>query len=1066
MKKLTSSMLIVGLLAVCSTAQAQSYVYIPTNVAGAGLTHIVPDVPIWYNGTPGGGGYVTNGPVNIVNQFGNTSQGNGNWEPYIGVLGDSTFLVDVLTFADDQTLPPDYCSSQQYGQRTIVNLQPAAGGKAIIRDGFYADAGVPFAGYIDASRGRGNPSRAAGDKRPGGVNYITMAETSAADWPAFLSDNHWINHPGYTNSCDRYATEQTYSLNLGTLVPTPLAKAWDYVNGPVVSDVTPGGGNELSRTGGHAEALDNGNFVIVNDDKMGYLATPESTTFAIITPTGQMVKSNTLVRTSDFWDCMAVFRGGFCVRPSGGTLYFYDNAGNLLGTNLQSSCGLPFDAARGDGTRLVSDIRSDYVYLVGPVTNTAQVAIWDARTFQWVTNAVITDTDPAVHSVDRCGAAVDALNRLCAAYMFSPDPAVFPSKQIAARVMKFDGKNVTFLTPSFFPFVNYENNPTNVLGITTLNPTVAMTTKAICIAAKGTINSTNNPAGGPDTAPETTVYTVISTPLGGTDSVGLTNIVPDMLLWYSTNNYYTNGPITVGAAAPNSTIWDAYDSVVGDSTFLVANVTYANTYAGLGPGVDDESHALVFQPTVGGPPKLSREFCADNGTPYLGVISARKTGNPGRVAGDKRLGAVNYLTAAQCNAGDSFYSGTAFQSNGRWANNANYVGDGRYTVEQVSSLNPATLVQTPLVKVSDFVYGRTSSGSISTDFGDVLGLSDGNYAIIASDGTGQLYSGSTATIVIIRPDGSIVKDSFPVDPSYPSSTQGIWANCAAYRGGFCVRWQATLYFFDNAGNPMGSIAQSSSGVPFGTDRGDQTRLASDIRSHYVYLAGAAPYADGAHSPVYLAVWNADTTNFVTAAIVSDTDPSVHLVQAANVAVDALDRVIVGYNLKPSPAFPNYQVAVRVMKFDGTKITPLTRSFFPFVNHDENGSLGMNTVTPGLAMTTKQICISAKGVVNSTNNPAGGADTPPVTSSSGGLNLYTVINHPAPVELRTTMMITRSGSNVIVSWADPAGLGLTLQKTSPTIQPASWSTVAGVVQVGNTYYSTNAIGANTYFRLVH
>lgn len=548
---------------------------------------------------------------------------------------------------------------------------------------------------------------------------------------------------------------------------------------------------------------------------------------------------------------------------------------------------------------------------------------------------------------------------------------------------------------------------------------------------------------------------------GGVASAGLSHIVPDMLLWYSTNNYYTNGPMTVGAAAPNAGIWDAYDSVVGDSTFLVANVTFANTYVypGLGVGNDYLCFALALQPTAGGAPKLGYEFYADDGSPYLGNISSRKTGPPGRVAGDKRLGATNFLTAAQCNAGDPFYTANNFQSDLRWNINGNYVGDGRYPVEQVFSLNPATLAQTPLIKAFDFTYGRTSGGPISTGFGDVLGLSDGNYAIIADDNTGNLYAGTTATIVIIRPDGSIVKDTFPVDPSSLDS-QGIWANCAAYRGGFCVRWKNRLYFFDNAGNSRGMIADSSSGLPFGQNRGDRTRLASDIHSHYVYLAGCAPYAEPAVTPVYLAIWDADTTNFVTSAIVSETDTNQHKIIAVNVAVDALDRVIVGYDVQPTTNFPVAQVAVRIMKFDGTNVTFLTPSFFPFVNHDEAGNLGITTVTPGLAMTTKQICISAKGTINSTNNPASGPDTP------GNCNLYTVITHPAPVELRPTLTITRSGSDVILSWADPVGLGWTLQKTSPTLQPASWSTVANVVQVGSMYYSTNAIGANAYFRLIH
>ncbi len=40
---------------------------------------------------------------------------------------------------------------------------------------------------------------------------------------------------------------------------------------------------------------------------------------------------------------------------------------------------------------------------------------------------------------------------------------------------------------------------------------------------------------------------------GGVSSVGLTNIVPDMLLWYNgTANHYTNGPVDVNAQQARS----------------------------------------------------------------------------------------------------------------------------------------------------------------------------------------------------------------------------------------------------------------------------------------------------------------------------------------------------------------------------------------------------------------------------------------------------------------------------------------------------------------------------------
>src|SRR5207253_3197744 len=211
---------------------------------------------------------------------------------------------------------------------------------------------------------------------------------------------------------------------------TPLHKAFDPVYGNFVTSTPPATQTQVSRTGGTVACLDNGNFVVVSDDRTGYSSTVgEVTTFAIITPAGAVVKTNTLV---------------------------------------------------------------------------------DSRTRNFVASAPVSDTDPAVHSVDRVNLAVDASDRFCVAWAESPTPDFI--NQIAARVMQFDGTNITYLTHSFFPFVNYD--PDGSLNLTTLTPSVAMTTRQICIAAKGTINSTNNPAAGPNTAAETTLYTVISTPVG------------------------------------------------------------------------------------------------------------------------------------------------------------------------------------------------------------------------------------------------------------------------------------------------------------------------------------------------------------------------------------------------------------------------------------------------------------------------------------------------------------------------------------------------------------------------
>jgi len=93
-------------------------------------------------------------------------------------------------------------------------------------------------------------------------------------------------------------------------------------------------------------------------------------------------------------------------------------------------------------------------------------------------------------SNDRVSLAVDALDRVCVVYIHKP--TVDFQNQIAARVLQFDGANFTYLTHSFFPFVNYDADGTATPsgdGITGAGPSVAMTTREICIAAKMTITA-------------------------------------------------------------------------------------------------------------------------------------------------------------------------------------------------------------------------------------------------------------------------------------------------------------------------------------------------------------------------------------------------------------------------------------------------------------------------------------------------------------------------------------------------------------------------------------------------
>jgi hypothetical protein len=553
---------------------------------------------------------------------------------------------------------------------------------------------------------------------------------------------------------------------------------------------------------------------------------------------------------------------------------------------------------------------------------------------------------------------------------------------------------------------------------------------------------------------------------GDLASVGGTRVVPDTLLWYDAiNGRYTNGGYNTaaGAAQQNLANWEPNIDVLGDSTFLIE----ANTFADDGLLLN-QRYAVTLQPAAGGAPRLGDAFYSDYGTNYRGAINlSRQNGNPGRVAGDRRYGAVNFITGGEVSL-DGF---PAFQSDTRWTSNTIYNANSRYTGVQTFSLDPLTLVQTPLTKAFDAITGRTPGdplivGEVARFGGHLTVLDNGNMVVVADDRSGMICPVRTATIVVIRPNGSIVKETFAADCAV---SEQIWANVAAFRGGFCVRFrgpdtQRWLYFYDNDGNFQGRVTQwdGTNGLNTDTGRGDGTRIASDIRSPYVYLAGKEPES-GTLGQVKLAVWDSRTRAFVTKAVVSETTPSIHTLDRVNLAVDGLDRICVAYEVRPDlNVFTLQQVAARVMSFDGAKITPITSSFFVFVNNDLTGVNGLTTARMSVAMTPRQICIAARGTVNSLNNPAAGPNTNPETT------LYTVINHPSPVAApQPQITFTRSGGNLIISWNADAGL-FTLQSRA-ALNTGSWGDVTpqpATVKVGNLHQMTLPIGsANAFLQLL-
>jgi hypothetical protein len=115
---------------------------------------------------------------------------------------------------------------------------------------------------------------------------------------------------------------------------------------------------------------------------------------------------------------------------------------------------------------------------------------------------------------------------------------------------------------------------------------------------------------------------------------------------------------------------------------------------------------------------------------------------------------------------------------------------------------------------------------------------------------------------------------------------------------------------------------------------------------------------------------------------------------------------------------------------------LTATFLPFINVGQTN--GIRSFQMTVAMTTKEICIGAKGEINLQNEPESGANSPTE------VNFYTVFTHPAPENDPTPsiggeapiLSIARDGNQLTISWA-PATAGFALEMTDSLTSPA-WS----------------------------
>ena len=333
--------------------------------------------------------------------------------------------------------------------------------------------------------------------------------------------------------------------------------------------------------------------------------------------------------------------------------------------------------------------------------------------------------------------------------------------------------------------------------------------------------------------------------IGGLETTTLTRIVPDKIIFP-----YTNGLQALGN-------WEPYASVLGTSTFLIE----ANTF--VDGTTDQQRFRVAFQPAAGGPNKEGDVFFADDGTPFTTKVNlSRQDGNPGRVAGDTRPGAVNLMTGAEASP-HGYVTGThSFGSDGRWnlgfLRDANDGSGNRFGTVQTFALNPSTLAQTMLSKAQDSAYGRDTAGDValiqqySRFGGELVALDNGNFVSVVEDRSSILTGGgNAATATIFKPDGTIVKERFM------AAAGDQWSNVAPFKGGFCVRTSGILHFFDNAGTEIGTGVDQATAVDNfdgsvlfnNRDRGDDNRIAGHINSPYVFMTQKRG------TDVFLAAWD-------------------------------------------------------------------------------------------------------------------------------------------------------------------------------------------------------------------
>ncbi len=414
------------------------------------------------------------------------------WEPFTDYFGDGTFALVAGAYPKDEITGMN-CK--------VAFINPD--GSIEEYWGFYGDDGEPFTTNFNEARQSGNPPRIACDRRPGGTRYVVGSESTPFLYDEFNSNDRWEGSFAYIDK--QIAAVQLFNRNPDGV--EPITNVIDPVYG--AADIE-GVQSDQMRFGGDIRFLSDGNYIVVVEDRNA-VAFPGRAAMGTIFDgeTGDVIKGPFNAagdnESHSIWSNMAPFDGGFAVRTEG-IMSLYTNDGELQHVVQQADWTTVQDTGRGDGTRIASNITSDFVYITGnDDIGDMKLSRLNAKTGE--ADKEVTANEIELWDIGTFGRgelAVDELGNICVAYVLTSEPA---EDQIVARIFNSDMEPVT---PTFFAFQTHEGYQDEIQGFLSKECNVSMTNQRILIAADGV---TLDPNTEELTAAEQTFAIVLENPL-------------------------------------------------------------------------------------------------------------------------------------------------------------------------------------------------------------------------------------------------------------------------------------------------------------------------------------------------------------------------------------------------------------------------------------------------------------------------------------------------------------------------------------------------------------------------